>query len=73
MTITDRRYNQIFGLKEYKTPKCTVDTSKKPRNTLAGFEKAKIISYFEEVAQKSMSIPSSATYSKIKEWSKSKI
>lgn len=34
MTITDRRQIHNFGFPEYKTPKCTADCSRRPRNAL---------------------------------------
>jgi len=73
MTITDRRYHQSFGIQEYVTPKCIVDTSKRQKTNLSGFNKAKAISIFEEHAKKHSKIPSSTVYSSITSWSKSKI
>lgn len=72
MTITDRTKTQIFGIPEYKTPKCNVDTSKKPKSSIAGFDKAKVRSYFQEQAEKMKSIPASNKYVNIIEWGKGK-
>lgn len=73
MTITDRTQTQFFGIKEYRTPKCIVDCSKRPSNKLAQFDKAKIVSYFTEQAEKMKKLPSPADYCKINEWNKIKI